>query len=817
MSMLRRLLAFSLLLTLFTLFSHRSTELAAQQKVASPVVVPPQAPTLGPVLPLGIQRGTSLELVLAGTNLADPVSLWTSFPAQVSFPADNNNGKDAAKLRVKLEVAPETPIGVGQLRLTTKQGGSNLRVFCVDDLPPVNEVETNKSKEQAQEIPFPCVVTGKIDNESSDFYRVKVREGQRVSVEVVGRRLGSQLDPVVFIRDASTGREIGGLYSDDAPGMQTDARLTHVFKAGGDYLIEIRDTLHRGGAEFYYRLRVGDFPLAIAPMPVALKRGSKANVSFAGPSVEGVSPVEVAAPADPTVNAVQVAPKRAEGTSGWPVSLLLSDYEQVLEQEPNNDAAKAMKLNVPCGVSARFLEKNDLDFYTFTAKKDQRYVITADTYEIGSPCEVYLILKNAKGADVAKSNPQQTTARIEYTADADGDFTLIAEHLNYAHGPNEVYHLTVRTAEPDIDVVVALDRFAAAPGGGGLIPVVSAVKRDYSGPIELSVVGHPGISGSVTIPANAPPTPQGQLLAFLPFQVKDDVAVGTYEVRVQAKGTVNGKDFVRVANATDVVKANLNGLVFPPKNFLNALAVSVSDKPVFAVTLKNPNPEGVRGVPLNLAVTAKREKEATEDIALSIVGQPPTVTAAPKNVPKGKDEGTLTLTLAPNAPLGKYPVAVRAASKVQGKDFAYYMTPVELQIVLPVEVKPDPSPFRIKPGEKKKLKATAIRKGGYDGPIDVEVKNLPANVTAPKVTIPKDKTEAEIEVSAANNAAAGEKNDVNLVATATGAANQQATSPNLVVRIEKTEPKEQPELLPAPKERELLPAPKEKKEKDKKN
>jgi hypothetical protein len=77
------------------------------------------------------------------------------------------------------------------------------------------------------------------------------------------------------------------------------------------------------------------------------------------------------------------------------------------------------------------------------------------------------------------------------------------------------------------------------------------------------------------------------------------------------------------------------------------------------------------------------------------------------------------------------------------------------------------------------------RRGGYKGPVDLEVKNLPANVTAPKMTVPADKTSAEVELSAAANAAAADKPDVQVVATATGAANQQATAPNVVLKVVK--------------------------------
>ena len=789
MKWLRQLVGISSILVLITIFSQNPDLIQAQPKVVVPIVVSPQAPTINPVAPYGMQRGSTLEVIFTGTNLQDPLSVWTSFPAKVTVPTDNNNGKDAVKLRVKLEVPPDAPIGFGMLRLMTKNGISNARLFCVDDLPQVLELETNKTKDKAQEVPFPSVVVGKVEIESSDFFKIRVKANQRVSIEVIGRRLGTPVDPVLFVHDAKTGREMGKLHSDDAPGLQTDARLTHIFPEAGEYLIEIRDTLHRGGADFGYRLRIGDFPLAVTPYPIAMKRGTKSLVNFAGPSVDGVSPVEVTAPTDPGKSVVDVAPKRAEGNLGWPVSVLMSDMEQIVEVEPNNDPAKAQRINVPCGVSARFLEKGDLDHFIFTAKKGQKYAITAETYEINSPCEVYLVLKNDKKADIAKSNPQTPTARIEFTPEADGDFTVCCEHLNYAHGPNEIYHLTVSPAEADFDVILGLDRFDVAPGGGTMIPVMGLTRRDYTGPIELSVTGHPSITGTVTIPANNPAPQPNQAVALMPISVKGDLPSGAYEIRVQAKATINGKEIIKIANVTELTKQNLGGLIFPPRPFLTSLAVGVTDKPIFVLSTKLGTPEILRGVPLNLIVSAKREATATEDIVLAVVGLPPNVTVVPKNIPKGKNDIELPITADGKAALGSTTIVVRASTKAGGKEFAYYSGPINLVIVSPVEVKLEPTPFSLKPGDKKKAKVTTTRKGGYDGPIDVELKNLPVNVTSAKATIPKGQNMIEIEVIAAPNAVAGEKPDVNALATATGAGNQQATSANITVRIEKVDKK----------------------------
>ena len=116
---------------------------------------------------------------------------------------------------------------------------------------------------------------------------------------------------------------------------------------------------------------------------------------------------------------------------------------------------------------------------------------------------------------------------------------------------------------------------------------------------------------------------------------------------------------------------------------------------------------------------------------------------------------------------------------------AYYSSNTAANIVLPVDVSGTPSPLTLKIGQKVKLAVTLLRRGDYKGPVDIELKNLPANVTAPKVTVPADKSTAELELTAAANAVAADKPDVQIVGTATGAANQQGLSPTIVLKVVK--------------------------------
>ena len=47
-------------------------------------------------------------------------------------------------------------------------------------------------------------------------------------------------------------------------------------------------------------------------------------------------------------------------SSGWPLPVRLSSYPELVEQEPNDEPAKANKLPVPGGISARFGTKGDV-------------------------------------------------------------------------------------------------------------------------------------------------------------------------------------------------------------------------------------------------------------------------------------------------------------------------------------------------------------------------------------------------------------------------------------------------------------------------
>ncbi len=628
------------------------------QKPPPPLAPNPAAPVLKAPLPLGMKRGSTLDLTLTGTNLAEPTGLLLSFPAKVTIPTEGNNGKDAAKLLVRLEVPADAPLGMHSLRLATHRGMSNLRLFCIDDLPQVQRAPNNRTRATAQELTLPCVVVGKIDAEASDWFKVKVQAGQHLSFDLLGRRLGSSVDPQLTLHDAQSGRELAGGHSNDAPGAQTDPRLSYTFKEAGEVLIEVRDVAYRGAEDYHYRLRVGDFPIVTTPIPLAAKRGSKVKVSFAGPDGDRTPPVEVQTPSDPAVTAVAVTPRGTNGLSGWPVSLALSDLDELVEQEPNNEPGKAQRLPLPGAVTGRFLTKGDQDHYVFSAKKGQRLIVEVQTSDLHSPTEVYLALKDSKGTQLQASSPL-AAPRIDFTPQADGDYVVFLEHLHLWGGPAEVYRLTVTPYSPGFDLTVALDRFDVPQGGSVALPI-QVVRRDYTGPIEVRAVSK-GLSGQLTIP-------MGQAAGSLTVAAAPDLAIGPYNFTIQGQATIADKKVTSWASVRTPVSQSLANLPVPPRSLYQELALAVTDKAPFSLAVKVEG-AGMPGKPLPVTVTATRTPGFTAEIALTATGLPANVTAALKNIPAGQNESKGQLNLAAKAAAGSSSVTISGKAKHNNRDF----------------------------------------------------------------------------------------------------------------------------------------------------
>lgn len=719
-------------------------------------------PAINAVVPAGINPGQATDVTIYGGNLVGAAGLWCPCVASSELtPEIENNGQDAGKVTYRLNVPAETPVGVYGLRLATPEGISNLRLVLVDDLSTVNEAGNNKTYESAQAVTVPVAIEGACEPESFDCYKISAEAGQRISIEVFARRLGSPLDPVVRLLTTS-GEELA--YSDDVGGISGDCRLAYQFETAGDYLIEIRDISYRGGGNHRYRLRIGDFPLASVSYPLGLQRGASAPLAIVGPTWnEPRFTAAVAADKQPGPTPMGAAYPDGQGSAA--VVVVASDAVENVEFEPNDSAETASPVQVPGAINGRFGAEADRDHYTFNATKGQRLVFTGQTRSLGSPADLYMHVYKPDGGQIAEVDDTGTEEGVlNVTFPEDGTYRLMVEDLNRRGGPELVYRVDVEPYEPGFSLRVEADRFNVPKGGVWTMKVISA-RRDYNGPINLGLEGVDGLQLSANVIA------EGQNETVMRITAPASLEGGSPRIlRVVGTAKVGEQDYRTVADATLPLRTELAGLPYPPASLTELVGLGIG--PVFPDFFKLSVNDGAVLFPqlvgtANLKVKVERTNGFEDAVALAIEGLPPGFAVGEvKPIEKGQSEIDIALTGPVAVAEGDYPLRIRGSASFQDQPKSIVHDAV-LRVAKPLQVSLAPAGPLVSGGTVK-AKITVTRFGDEKQPVQVTLDNLPPGVTTPtELTVPAEATELEIDLNAASDAAVGEFKDISVIATTT--------------------------------------------------
>jgi hypothetical protein len=216
---------------------------------------------------------------------------------------------------------------------------SNPTACIVTTLPLISEQEPNDTASQANRLPIPCGVNGRIEKRRDlDYFAFKAIKGKAIRFEVFARRFGtilnSQLDSMLDILNAQ-GAIVAS--NDDANGK--DAALVFTPPADGEYTLRIRDLNNKGGEGFVYYLECDwakpDFTLKCDP--------SKAMI---GPGGRGAWYVQVAR-ANGFAGAVKIEVKGLPNElSVNPLTIPATMTQGLLVINASPDSTKPMGCNV---------------------------------------------------------------------------------------------------------------------------------------------------------------------------------------------------------------------------------------------------------------------------------------------------------------------------------------------------------------------------------------------------------------------------------------------------------------------------------------
>ena len=736
-----------------------------------------QEPAVNAINPGAVVPGAAMNLQLNGGNLAATKKLWTSFPCEaVLAEGIDKNGENPAQVTYKLTVPPGTPCGIHAMRVVTDKGVSPLRFLLVDDLPTVASVGNNTTLATAQPVSAPTAVDGAVPNQGWQYFKFPAQAGQRISIEVLARRIGSTLDPMIRILD-SKGRELA--FNDDTPGLSSDSSVVHTFKDAGEYIVELRDIKYGTGA---YRLRIGDFPVATVAYPLAVQRGTTANMTLAGFNVEGLAPIPVAIPADSVADWQKVSVKRPNGQSGFSTIAVVST-PQVLETEPNNAPEQANRIEFGHDVNGRLDQPGDVDRFIFTAKKDQTATFTGITRQQGSPSDLNFKILNKDGGQVAAAEDSGTSeGSLVFKAPADGDYVLFVEDLNHRGGSEHAYRIAVTMNPSQFSLAASTDTFNI-PAGGNILATVTTVRTGYAGPIELSATNlPPGVTASKSVIG------AGRNDAVMTLQGPADLAPGQlFGIKITGTARIGDADVVVPAEIGAVLKTRNGNMRWAPQHLADYIAVAAAPAPGFSWRAEPSEVVFGKDLSAKVKLIGMRAAGFEEAVAVAITppqnGLPAGITIAVKNIDKGQTEAEITISGNNQAPLGDFTAGLTGTLK-QGDKTAVQGLALRLKLAAPMTIKLDPAGGKIAKTGELVVKATIERNPAFAGPVNVTLQNLPAGVTAAPAMIAADQTSVDIKLTAANAAAATVNNLTAKADGMAGAAKLEAVSAAVNLTVE---------------------------------
>ena len=746
--------------------------------LASLHIVSAQEPVINGTVPGGVSPGSVLPLQINGGNLSVAKKLWLSFPAEaVLAEGIDKNGENPGQVTYRINVPANTPCGIHAMRVVTDKGVSPLRFLFIDDLPSIASAGSNVQLATAQAVSIPTAIDGTVAGLSWQYFKFPAQAGQRLSIEVLARRMGSSLDPMIRLLDIK-GRELA--YNDDTPGLNSDSSLVYTFKDAGEYIVELRDIKYGAGN---YRLRIGDFPVATVAYPLAVQRGTTANVTLAGFGVDGLAPTPVALAADYPSGWMNVSSKRPNGASGYSTVEVVST-QQFLEQEPNNSPEQANRVELGQDINGRLEAPGDVDRFVFTAKKDQTASFFGITRQQGSPTDLNFKILNKDGGQLAAAEDNGTSeGSLSFKFPADGDYVLFVEDLNHRGGSEHAYRIAVTMNPPQFSLAASLDTFNI-PAGGSVMATVTTVRTGYAGAIELSATNLPaGVSASKSVIGT------GRNDAVITLQATPEFAAGElYQINIVGSAKIGEADVTVPAEIGGVLKARNNAMRWSPSNLNRFVAASSAPAPGFSWRVEPSSVVFGKDLSTKIKLIVTRAAGFEEGVVVAVAppqnGLPAGVTIALKNVDKGQTEAELVISANNQAPLGEFTAGLTGTLK-QGDKTVVQGLAIRLNLAAPMTIKIDPATGKIAKGGELVVKAIVDRNPAFTGPVNVTLQNLPAGIAAAPATIAADQTAVDIKLTAAADAATANVNNVTAKADAmAGAAKLEATSSAVVLAVD---------------------------------
>lgn len=701
-------------------------------------------PTFTTTKPNGGQRGTEVKLTVTGTQLTDFESMIFFSPG---FTQKSVEKVEANKVELTIAIAPDVPPGNHLMRIRTKTGISHARQFFVGIFPNVDEKEPNSDFDTPQVIQMNQTVEGIVQNEDVDYYRLSLKKGQRLSVEVDGLRLGyTVFDPFLAIIDKDRFEKV---ISDDTILHRQDGYCSYVAEEDGDYTVMIRESSYRGGGNSFYRLHVGSYRRPDVVYPAGGKIGGTTKVRFIERDSSFEEDAKLPAEVDPSF--MLFSKSQEPAPSGNPFRLV--PYDNVLEAEPNDEQAKAtVAAGEPIALNGIIEKPGDVDFFKVPLKKGMTLELQGYAQSIGSPLDSVVNIYNEKGGSLTGNDDgggrRRLDSKFKVGIPADGDyFVRVTDHLDRG-GPNFVYRLELIAAEPEVYFASPqytvndnnYRQFIPVPKGGRYATLVNISRNNVGGDFKFEAQNLPQ---GVKLLTEMAPKDLGNVPLL--FEATGDAPLGHQVVPMYLNPVdPNTKTRGKLRQEFDIVR---NGNVVYYTEIEDRLPVAVVEEAPYSLEIVKPAVPLVNNGILELKVVSKRKEGFKAPIRVFMIWKPNGVSSlGEQTIAEGQNECTFQLDANAGTPAGTWNFTVMGEADA-GSGRIYNASPFTAVVTAPAYINAPAIPLvAVEQGKEAVMVAKLEQLLPFEGEANAQVLGVPDTIPIESAKITKDTKEVAFKV-----------------------------------------------------------------------
>jgi hypothetical protein len=442
-------------------------------------------------------------VIISGTGVRGEV-----IPLETEKPEDKDRNDVAnSKCKLKITCDPDALPGIRDFRVWTPHGVSTVGQLVIAREILVTEVLDNDTPEKAQSVALPATIGGTIEKgEDIDLYKLRIDQPGAWTFHMTSQRLQNRLhdmqtrvDPMVTLRSLS-----GSTIASSDNSFAGDPLMHVQIDAPGEFLLEVRDVRYQGNADWTYAIECSAKPFGLVAKPLAVAQGSPANLQVVGLALNA----EAAATFTPGVSANSPIEPFAPVIGGVPLNALqvLVSADPVINEPSLAPPAQAtpapdalpMQLAIPSVLCGSIDVPEQVDRFGFEAKAQQRLSFEIFARRLGSQLDAKLRILDAQGNALSEAD-DSTFDRVlswdptleNWTAPADGVFTLEVRDLHGRGGSSFPYALQIQQARPYFVLEADTDKTPLAAGSASVIYVKAQRRNGFTGEIQLGVEGLP--------------------------------------------------------------------------------------------------------------------------------------------------------------------------------------------------------------------------------------------------------------------------------------------------------------------------------------